>query len=149
MARRPLLREPCPESLAVEREAVTLPRRESPPQPEALPQRTAAAPMLKAVRSQPQEALAQAASAGTEEEEEVVVVTLQLQAQGAVASRPQKAVTQAAEEAGTPQPQAQASVIAVPRPQEALARAVAPGLALAAVPQLRQAPPVCGLPAAP
>jgi hypothetical protein len=143
-----LLREPCPESLAVEREAVTLPRRESPPQPEALPQRTAAAPMLKAVRSQPQEALAQAASAGTEEEV-VVVVTPQLQAQGAVASRPQKAVTQAAEEAGTPQPQAQASVIAVPRPQEALARAVAPGLALAAVPQLRQAPPVCGLPAAP
>jgi hypothetical protein len=81
----------------------------------------------------PQVALAQAASARAEE----VEVSPQLQARGAVmaAGRPLNAVTQAAEETGTPQlPQLQAPVIAVQRPQEALARAVAPGLALTAVP---------------
>jgi hypothetical protein len=73
---------------------MTLPRRESPPQPEALPQRAAAVPIPKAVRSQPQAALAQA---GTEEE-----VSPQLQAQGAVMAmpRPQGALAQAAS-AGT------------------------------------------------
>jgi hypothetical protein len=57
------------------------------------------------------------------------------------APRPLRAVTQAAEETGTPQLlQPQAPVIAVLRPQEPLARAVAPGLVLGAAPQLREAP---------
>jgi hypothetical protein len=104
------------------------------------PQLQAQGPVMAAPRRQ--KALVQAASAGTEE-----VVSPQLQAQGAVmaAPRPQRVLTQAAAETGTPQLQAPG----MPRPQEALARAVAPGLVQAAVPQLRQAPPVCGLPATP
>jgi hypothetical protein len=112
---------------------MTLPRRKSSPQPEGLPQRAAAVPIPKAARSQPQAALAQAASAGTEEEvspqlqargalmaalrprgalaqaapagTEQVVVSSRLQARGAVmaAPRPLRAVTQAAEQTGTPQ----------------------------------------------